>query len=242
MMLGNYKTIALQIVAALTLLVSVENVLAVDVKLTAELDFITINYDGKQVRVERNQDQSHLIDPAWAKTSRKCPPFCIQPNTPVEGVTNVGEYEVIHFMLNQYKDNTGIIVDARVPSWHKKGTIPGSRNYPFPVFEKAPTDPELSKVLKDFGATPRENSGGFVRGIEKSMAKLGLFGADEKTGYWDFTDAKDLLLWCNGPWCGQSPLAIKGLVALGYPKHKIFYYRGGMQNWEELGLTVVIPE
>ncbi len=26
----------------------------------------------------------------------------------------------------------------------------------------------------------------------------GLLDGDQKTGQWDFTDAKELLLWCNG--------------------------------------------
>jgi hypothetical protein len=42
-------------------------------------------------------------------------------------------------------------------------------------------------------------------------------------------------------WCGQSPHAIKNLLALGYPAEKIYYYRGGMQAWQSLGLTVHTP-
>jgi len=38
-------------------------------------------------------------------------------------------------------------------------------------------------------------------------------------------------------WCGQSPTNIKDLLALGYPAHKIKWYRGGMQDWEILGLN-----
>jgi hypothetical protein len=43
-------------------------------------------------------------------------------------------------------------------------------------------------------------------------------------------------------WCDQSPRAIKGLLHLGYPAEKLLYYRGGMQDWMILGLTVVTPE
>jgi hypothetical protein len=32
------------------------------------------------------------------------------------------------------------------------------------------------------------------------------------------------------------------LLALGYPAHKIKWYRGGMQSWKSLGLTTVFPE
>jgi hypothetical protein len=53
--------------------------------------------------------------------------------------------------------------------------------------------------------------------------------------------AKDLVLWCNGPACGQSPRAIRGLLDVGYPGEKISYYRGGMQMWQLWGLTTVVP-
>ena len=74
------------------------------------------------------------------------------------------------------------------------------------------------------------------------MAKFGWFGADQKTEKWDFSNARQVVFWCNGPWCGQSPRAIKGLLELGFPAEKIAYYRGGMQMWKVLGLTIVVPE
>jgi len=49
------------------------------------------------------------------------------------------------------------------------------------------------------------------------------------------------VLWCNGPACGQSPRAIRGLLKVGYPADRIYYYRGGMQMWQLWGLTTVIP-
>jgi rhodanese-related sulfurtransferase len=214
---------------------------AVDVKLTAELDSIQVRHNGKMVTVERVQEPDNVLPPFWAKTSRKCPPFCIQPMSPVPGVQTAGEYEVINFMKDQVNAGTGVIIDARLPSWFQKGTIPGSVNIPFTVFEELPTSEVLAKALTSLGAKRRENMGGLVRTLEKSMASMGLFGTDEKTGYWDFTEAKDILLWCNGPWCGQSPSAIRGLVELGYPVSKIHYYRGGMQNWQIMGLTTILP-
>ena len=63
-----------------------------------------------------------------------------------------------------------------------------------------------------------------------------------KKGTWDFTSAKTILLYCNGAWCGQSPTAINALIELGYPKSKMKYYRGGMQSWQLLGLTTIVPE
>jgi rhodanese-related sulfurtransferase len=76
----------------------------------------------------------------------------------------------------------------------------------------------------------------------RSLEKVGLFSGDKKTDTWDFSEARQLLLWCNGPWCGQSPRAIKALLGHGFPAEKVSYYRGGMQMWKVLGLTVVIPK
>ncbi len=49
---------------------------------------------------------------------------------------------------------------------------------------------------------------------------------------------KPVALFCNGPWCGQSPAAIRRMIEAGYPAEKISYYRGGMQVWRMLGLSV----
>jgi 3-mercaptopyruvate sulfurtransferase SseA len=67
------------------------------------------------------------------------------------------------------------------------------------------------------------------------------FGAIPMDGMWDYSNAKTLILYCNGAWCGQSPTNIRTLLTLGYPAHKIKWYRGGMQSWQSFGLTVVKP-
>ena len=51
-------------------------------------------------------------------------------------------------------------------------------------------------------------------------------------------EAKKVALYCNGNWCGQSPTAARRMIAAGFPAEKLFYYRGGMQAWRLLGLTV----
>lgn len=56
---------------------------------------------------------------------------------------------------------------------------------------------------------------------------------------WDCREAQEVLLFCNGAWCGQSPTAILAMLREGYPVERIFYYRGGMQAWKSLGLTTV---
>jgi rhodanese-related sulfurtransferase len=67
------------------------------------------------------------------------------------------------------------------------------------------------------------------------------FGAVKTASGWDFGKAKTLVLFCNGIWCPQSSHNIDTLVKLGYPKDKIKWYRGGMQDWFSVGLTAAKP-
>lgn len=216
--------------------------MAVDVMLTDYLAYLEVKHEGAEVRVQRIQDQDNLLADGFAKTSRKCPPFCIQPMNVAPGVTTVGEAEIFRFMDRQLAAGEGLIIDARTPGWYEKGTIPGSVNIPFTVFAGDESDPETAATLERIGGKRRGEIGWATGAFEKVAAPLGLFGADQKTARWDFSGAKDLLIWCNGPWCGQSPRAIKGLISHGFPAEKIYYYRGGMQMWKILGLTTVKPD
>ena len=56
-------------------------------------------------------------------------------------------------------------------------------------------------------------------------------------GEYNFDKAKTLLLFCNGPWCSQSPTMIHALMEIGYPTEKLKWYRGGMQDWLGAGMT-----
>ena len=210
----------------------------VEVKLSPTKDYVdVVLHEGGNYRIQRNQDQENVMSAAWSKTSRKCPPFCPQPIEVAPGVMTVGELEVFEFMEKKLNSGKGLIIDARVPSWYEKGTIPGSINIPFTVFDHAPTDIEIEEAFAQIGVQPR----GEIGLVDSLLGKLG-HPPEGKTEHWDFSRAPDLMLWCNGPWCGQSPRAIQGLLALGYPAHKIYYYRGGMQMWQVLGLPTLIPE
>ena len=223
---------------ALYIATSFSSGFALDVKLSPDKDYVEVIHQKRLIKVQRIQDQDHVLTGGFTKTSRKCPPFCIQPMLAGEGVKTVGQLEVFEFMENELLDESGVIVDARTPAWWKRGTIPGSINIPFTVFSLDIDDPDLIDLMYVLGAKRRGDVSGFTRTIEG----LGLMGGDEKNDEWDFTSAKSVLIWCNGMWCGQSPRAVRGLLELGYPADKILYYRGGMQAWQSLGLTVIIPE
>lgn len=188
----------------------------VKVKITPKLS--SINIAGHDVK--RNQNQKNTINPAFKKTSRKCPPFCIRPWTVAPGVETIAELEVLYYAkLAGDGDKSILIVDARTPDWAKRGTIATSVNVPFTmlVASKGANDVTIGEALETFGAVEKDD------------------------GSWDFGKARTLVQFCNGMWCGQSPLAISALLKLGYPANKLKYYRGGMQSWESLGLPTVKP-
>jgi len=133
-----------------------------------------------------------------------------------DGVKTIGEAEVVDLMQGDIASGSALLVDARTPDWHAKGTIPGSVSVPYTDVGKNADDVSLEDAMESFGVKQ----------------------AGDK---WDFSGAKTLVLWCNGPWCGQSPAAIRGLLAHGYPAGKLIYYRGGMQLWKIFGLTVSKP-
>jgi rhodanese-related sulfurtransferase len=175
-------------------------VLAEPVGLTKDMPSVTI--DG--VEIARIQDNDHEVTGEWARTSRACPPFCIQPMSPAPGVTTLGELELIAAL----QDPDVTVIDSRTPDWFKGGSIPGAINVPYTQM----TD------------------------------HLGEFGCEIDFDGWDCTEAQPVVLFCNGAWCGQSPTAIRRMIEAGFPAGQIGYYRGGMQAWRVLGLSVTGAE
>ena len=199
------------------LLVSISVACALEVNISPELPFLDIEFEGKQVRIQRIQDPEHRLDNSFTKTSRPCPPFCIHPMQAAVGVRTVGELELLNFLIEKVRTGGGLLIDSRLPEWFEKGTIPGAVNIPWTLLTAGPDNPHTAKILLALGAM-------------------------EERGDWDFRPALDLMMFCNGPWCDQSPRALKNLISLGYPPEKLYYYRGGMQLWQLLGLTTVVPE
>ena len=209
----------------------------IEVKITKDMSHSSVQHGAENVMVQRIQDTDNVIENSYAKTSRPCPPFCVNPIIIAEGVNTVAELEVIKFMESDHADGTGVIIDTRDPERYNHETIPGSINVPSSMISQPKVTPELVELMESFGAHERTGVGAIQRAIES----LGFFDGDMKTDDWDFTQAKNLLLWCDGPWCEQLPQSVHALIALGYPAAKIQYYRGGMQMWKSLGLTTVVP-
>ncbi len=183
------------------------------VDITEGLPYVDVTDEkGRTYRIEREQRPGSYLTNTYALTSRPSPPFFVQPFEVTEDVETFGELELLDFI----KQRKGVFIDARLPNWYYKAAIPTAVNIPFKLFLS--DTPERKKILESFGVVFDET--------------------DEP----DFSHAKTLLLYCNGAWCGQSPTAIRALMEMGYPAEKLKYYRGGMQSWQLLGLTTIVPK
>lgn len=189
-----------------------------DYNITAGLPSVEVLHLGKPVTIKREENPAATIRAEFALTARKCPPYCIQPMQLAAGVETLGELEVLDYLQRIAQGESGLmLIDSRTPDWYAKGTIPGAVNIPYAqnMAGQATDLPGVKKALSD------------------------LFCVKETGGSDDFNAAQTLAIFCNGPWCGQTPNYIRTLLALGYPASKLKWYRGGMQDWCSLGLSVI---
>lgn len=193
-------------------------------KIAADLESVDVVHNGEKITIRRSADKEGHLPEAYAKTSRHCPPFCVQPMTAAEGVETVGELEVLSYLKKVGAgDQTILVVDSRTPEWLARGTIPGSINIPW------------NKInLETAGTFESQSEADSLDDI-----LVNHFGVIKVDGKYDFRNAKTLVLFCNGNWCAQSLTNIRTLVKLGYPAYKLKWYRGGVQDWLTVGLTTV---
>jgi rhodanese-related sulfurtransferase len=173
---------------------------------------IKINLNEEEFVIMRNQSKKSNIHSLYASTFRGT----IQPIKLGHYIKTVGELEFINYMKKAQKNSNIIMVDSRTPGWYERLRIPGTVNTPHTDYDNKKT--AIESMMDNFGVT------------KNSSGKL------------DFSKAKTVVAYCNGFWCGQTPgmfvNAKFSLIKMGYPGKKLKYYRGGMQAWTALGLTV----
>lgn len=138
---------------------------------------------------------------------------------PIKAAPNIdtyGELEVLEFIEKSKTDKNLLLIDSRTENWYNHQTIATAVNVPYIYTKKSQYPDEFQDALETFGVV-------------------------EKDGKYDFKNAKTLLMFCNAIWCGQSPEAMKELMAIGYPQEKMKWYRGGMQSWLSVGLSTIKP-
>lgn len=207
--------------------------------LKPDVPYVFVVHQGRSVKVVRNIEKSFAagmdIRATLMQTVGSCPPFCLQPMQLEQPVETVGEAEIVDFMLSALRDNTGVLVDVRSPRQHNLSTIPGSINLFMRDLIRAHDENTMDKVLESLGAKTREVPGWFMQQLET----YGLVGNGLQAGKWDFTEAKDLIIWDLGATSAVPARAIDILLAAGYPVSKIKWYRGGMAAWQYWGFSTV---
>jgi hypothetical protein len=78
----------------------------VAVKIDGKMSSVVVKRIDGHVTIMRDQNKDVIINPKYAKTSRACPPFCIQPMQVAPVVITVGELEHLEFAKAG-----GIIID-----------------------------------------------------------------------------------------------------------------------------------
>jgi rhodanese-related sulfurtransferase len=90
---------------------------------------------------------------------------------------------------------------------------------------------ELLDLLTDEAATVVDSrtyewfEGGTIPGAvnipySQMVDRLDELGCEPDFDGWDCTEAHRVALFCNGVWCGQSPTAIRAIIAAGYPAER----------------------
>lgn len=145
----------------------------------------------------------------------------IQPIRFNDKIVTVGELEVLDFLKTkaQKEPSKYALIDSRPFEWYEQLTIASALSVPYDELE-----------VNDIVSQAE---------YEKNLAKMGIYITNGKL---DFSQAKTIILFCNGAWCSQSNQAMNILIRLGYPQEKIMWYRGGIQSWLGMSLSTINPK
>jgi len=168
-------------------------------------------FDGKRVEIGPNTPDAAKYASRFASIPASCDPNCIAPAEAAVGIETVIEPQVLAFLADAVGKNKWLLVDARMPSDRGLGFIPGSVSLPHPTIAEA--GETRTQILKALGARAFDD-------------------------IYNFADAQMLMVYDNGPSQNDAGVLIAHLLEVGYPPEKIRYYRGGMQVWSVLALTV----
>jgi hypothetical protein len=187
----------------------------VTIRISSDMSTVKTKSAGKSIEIKRVQDINNRLTDDYTKTSRACPPFCIQPTKISDKIENIEELELLDFIRNRVSQNRGVIIDSRLKSWFELETIPTAINIPFTTVTNGSKE-KIGKIFKLLGMKIKSD------------------------GSWDFSNVKELAFFDNGIWCSQAKHFIDAILKYNYPRKKLFYYRSGLQGWKLLGLTTAV--
>ena len=153
----------------------------------------------------------------------------LQPMYLGEGIKTVGELEVLVHIKNAQKNPSQyVLIDARVKQWFNQMTIPTSENLPFNEIN----------YIEDTDEDDFDNKVEYLRYTKQLKKLCKVLNIKQRKEGLDFSKVKTAVFYCNASWCSQSPNAIYKLINMGYPREKILWYRGGLQDWLIYDYTV----
>ena len=168
-------------------------------------------FNGERIKISRENREVARYAERFAAAGGRCGAPCIVPSQVADGVKSLDETEVLEFLVTQVAGNAGLMVDARMPDARAQGFIPGTVSLPHPTLSP-------------------ENA--FRKDILRAL------GVREFDGVFNFTDARKLLVYDNGPSTDDAGTLVRHLLNEGYPADLIHYYRGGMRVWAVLGFSI----
>lgn len=171
----------------------------------------TFAFEGQSLNVTAASPSASRPAGIFASLPPVCAASCIAPVTVAQGVATIAEPDVFAFLEAEVAQNVGLLVDARSPEGRARGFIPGSVSLPHATL--APDNDFRDEILTALGARAFED-------------------------VFNFTDAQNLVIFDDGPTQTDAGLLVAHLLDAGYPPAKLRYYRGGMQVWSVLGLTI----
>ncbi len=194
--------------AATALILNATFAIAQDRVMEAKASFI---FNGQKIEITREATGTSGDVARFVSEDASCGGSCVFPMEVAPGVATLGELEVLDFLVGQVAANQGLMIDARSPADRAAGFIPGTVNLPHHTLDA-------------------DNS--FRADI------LTALGARAFEGVYNFADARQLLIYDNGPSNDDAGRLVRNLLEAGYPAEMIQYYRGGMQAWSVLGFSI----
>lgn len=123
--------------------------------------------------------------------------------------------------------------------------IPAPGITPIAEFEVIASMKDSSSILVDMRNEDHYLEGTIPTSVHIPFTEVSFrldeLGCTKEGDKWNCAKAKDVYGYCNGPACPQSSIAMKRMIENGFPAEKIYYYRGGIMTWRNLGFTISKP-
>jgi len=137
------------------------------VSISPKLGHLDVRHGDETVTILRHQDPTHTIAASYARTSRACPPFCVQPMSLAAGVETIGELELLHYLAAiqrgefSYQDIWFLLDGKRL--FRAARLCPTGAHEPLPAIVVFMGHGKLSQVLSEAKSYQKACAAAFAR-------------------------------------------------------------------------------